>query len=213
MMNVLITAGGTSERIDDVRRITNTSTGRLGTSIAQAFFGMGCKIHYVRGQGAVVPAIAGIDEYVIQSAKDAENTLRSIIANNKIDAIIHAMAVSDFRLKDELQGKISSDADEITLTLTKVPKIIKLFRGLAPDAVIVGFKLVSEMSEAGLLDTGHALLTKYDCDFVLANDTAQLDPNNHKGWLIDRDKSYQIFTGKEEIAKGIGEGVVRLWKK
>ena len=212
-MNILITAGGTSERIDDVRRITNTSTGRLGVAIAQAFFGMGCQIHYVRGLGAVKPEIAGISEYVIQSAQDAEDTLRSVIANNKIDAIIHAMAVSDFRLKSEFQGKISSDADEITLTFAKVPKIIKLFRGLAPDAVIVGFKLVSGVSEGELVDTGHALLTKYDCDLVLANDAAQIDPNNHKGWLIGRDKSYQIFTSKEEIAKGIGEGVMRLWKK
>jgi phosphopantothenoylcysteine synthetase/decarboxylase len=122
------------------------------------------------------------------------------------------MAVSDFRVKERIEGKISSEIEEFTLTFVKVPKIIGMFRELAPKAILVGFKLVSGLGEDELVNAGHDLLLKYDCNYVLANDAARIDPAGHKGWLIQRDKGFKIFTGKEAIANGIKEGVEKIWK-
>jgi phosphopantothenate-cysteine ligase len=215
VLRVLITAGGTSERIDDVRKITNNSTGRLGAALAFAFAEAysGCEIFYVCGRGAAKPDLPGIREFIVESATDLEAVLFDILSKHQIDVIIHAMAVSDFRLKDAVSGKISSDVDEITLTLQRVPKVISKLRGLAPKAVLVGFKLVSGLCENDLIDLGHEQLLKYDCDLVLANDTANLDPAGHKGWLIRKDKSYEIFIGKTEIAFGIVAKVKTLLER
>jgi len=205
-MNIIITAGGTSEPIDAVRRITNNSTGALGAMIAKAFLdalgeGAGCNIFYIMAKGAVRPALDSIIE--IETVADLDAALRSVLAANRIDVIIHAAAVSDYRVKNTASGKISSDTDEITITLIKAPKLMAMFRSLVPQAQIVGFKLLSDACEAELIDVAYALLQKYDCDYVLANDTIQLDPSNHKGFLIDKNKNIEVFTGKDEIAKAI----------
>ncbi|MDR2167744.1 MAG: hypothetical protein LBE35_07850, partial [Clostridiales bacterium] len=137
-MKILITAGGTSERIDDVRRIVNNSTGQLGVALAKAF--RGAEIFYVRGRGAVSPDSSGICEFVVEDATGLERVLRQILDEQNIDVIVHAMAVSDFRVKERIEGKISSEIEEFTLTFVKTPKIIGLFRELAPKAMLVGFK-------------------------------------------------------------------------
>jgi len=62
------------------------------------------------------------------------------------------MAVSDYRIKDAFDGKISSDADEVTITLIKTPKIIAMLRKLAPKAIIVGFKLLFRVDATHLIE-------------------------------------------------------------
>jgi len=99
--------------------------------------------------------------------------------------------------------KISSEKDGLIVVLKKAPKIIAQLRGLAQNAVFVGFKLLSDTDETELLKAGHALLMKNDCDFVLANDlkTVRADgADRHEGLLIKKDGSYERATGKEAIA-------------
>ena len=99
MPNILITSGGTAERIDDARSITNHSTGLLGREIAYAFAREGCKIIYIRGQNAPRPDLPHIREIVIDDVASLETAVNDIFENYEIDIIIHAMAVSDFRIK------------------------------------------------------------------------------------------------------------------
>jgi phosphopantothenate-cysteine ligase len=67
----------------------------------------------------------------------------------------------------------------------------------------VGFKLTSGLAEKETIQAGHSLLIKNDCDFVLANDTADLSPKGHKGLLVKRDGSFEVYHGKAEIAENI----------
>ena len=100
-MKIVITAGGTSERIDDVRTITNSSTGNLGYAIGQAFLrkagaGIVEKVWYLHGLRAKVPEHEAVVDVPITGVLDLQEKLTKVLTEEKIDACIHAMAVSDY---------------------------------------------------------------------------------------------------------------------
>lgn len=94
-MRILITAGGTSENIDSVRKITNSSSGRLGAVIAEQMLQNGHNIVYVHGKKAILPS-GCYERYSITGVRDLQRTMKDILTTQKIDVVIHAMAVSDY---------------------------------------------------------------------------------------------------------------------
>jgi len=217
-MKILITSGGTAEKIDDVRSIVNSSTGKLGCAIAEAFAAQapGAQIFYVCGQSAVRPQ-ADVDVKEISDVESAKNTISRLLMED-IDIVIHAMAVSDYRVKsittpdgtlEMIGGKISSYCDEITIHLERTPKIIDTIRTLSPKSAFVGFKLLSNVPRGTLIDVAYALLRRKDCDFVLANDTAEISKDLHKGYLIDKYRRYTEHSTKAEIAQAIVQATMK----
>jgi phosphopantothenate-cysteine ligase len=99
-MNVLITSGGTRERVDAVRSITNTSTGALGALIAERFAASAATdtIFYVAGPHAKTPRTPKARIVPVGDTASVETALRELLAQHPVHAIIHAMAVSDFRV-------------------------------------------------------------------------------------------------------------------
>ncbi|MGB8450726.1 MAG: phosphopantothenoylcysteine decarboxylase [Anaerocolumna sp.] len=100
-MNIIITAGGTTEPIDSVRSITNTSTGMLGSLIANAFAKISNteKIYYICGKTAVIPPSDKTEIILADTAANLGTAVKKVIATDSIDIIIHSMAVSDYRVK------------------------------------------------------------------------------------------------------------------
>lgn len=102
-MNILITAGGTSEKIDTVRSITNHSTGRLGKMIGELFLAHGHHVTYVTTPQAVHPTFdANLNLIEIETTKDLEAVLLNQFEQQAFDGIIHSMAVSDFTTETTL---------------------------------------------------------------------------------------------------------------
>ena len=99
-MKIMITAGGTTEKIDPVRGITNTATGTLGSLTAEEFVKQGGgrieKIFYVCGKGSVVPALERMDVFMAEGAEDVQDILSDLLTAHTIDAVVHSMAVSDY---------------------------------------------------------------------------------------------------------------------
>ncbi|THE09406.1 phosphopantothenate--cysteine ligase [Enterococcus hirae] len=97
-MKILITAGGTKEKIDQVRSITNHSSGRLGKAIAEAFIAQGpVQIDYVTTKFVAKPTLSDhLRFHIIESTSDLFHTLEQLLQEQTYDAIIHSMAVSDF---------------------------------------------------------------------------------------------------------------------
>lgn len=107
MINVVITSGGTSEPIDRVRKITNSSTGRLGANIANKLIqreDIG-KIFYITTKKAIKPqigvlVISGLSKKLeiieIETTLELKKAVENVLLNNKVDYFIHAMAVSDY---------------------------------------------------------------------------------------------------------------------
>ena len=120
--------------------------------------------------------------------------------------ILEAIVSTDIRTD---KGKMSSQLQDPLILLERTPKILPLFRKLAPDTIIVGFKLLSHVSLDELLDTAYHLLVRNGCDYVLANDASQIDGEFHKGFLIDTDRTIQAFQTKQEIADGITKAILK----
>lgn len=229
-MKIIITAGGTSEKIDDVRTITNSSTGRLGFAIGTAFaekYGEKIDtIYYLHGLRAAYPVHAKVQPVAIGGVMDLQRELQRLLSEETIDAVVHAMAVSDYIVNevttlDKIRGtedpehkadlsgnKISSDIDDLVIHMKKSPKVISQIKGWAPDVKLVGFKLLSNVPHEELIDVGYHLLQKNDCSFVLANDLAEIGRDHHRGYLIHPDKSYDTMETNEEIADMIAKRVL-----
>jgi phosphopantothenate-cysteine ligase len=228
-VDYLVTAGGTSERIDGVRSITNFATGRLGSLIAEKLAGQSgaeCapehgtgKIFYVCGKHAVRPNLGTGGRYMrtievvpVEGVSDLEAQVREILRENKIGAIAHTMAVSDYYVDRVLDAtgnkiknadKIDSSHRELRLVLKPAKKIIGMFHELSPESVLVGFKLLNRVPETTLLDAAYALLVKNNCAAVLANDLTAISGEKHAAFLLDAQKNIVRFETKEQIAQGI----------
>jgi phosphopantothenate-cysteine ligase len=97
----MITAGGTREQIDRVRSIANTSTGRLGALIAEAFsaYASVTKIYYLCGASAALPQSDKAEIIRVSDVASLETAVRDVLGRNQTDAVIHCMAVSDYRVR------------------------------------------------------------------------------------------------------------------
>jgi phosphopantothenate-cysteine ligase len=116
-MNVLVTAGGTTERIDPVRAITNTSTGALGARIAEAFAARTevTRVFYVAPARAVRPESAKIEWIEVSDTASVEAAVTQVLTDQQIDIAIHSMAISDYRIRavttSELLGTQLAEAE------------------------------------------------------------------------------------------------------
>lgn len=222
-INVLVTAGGTYEFIDPVRVITNLSTGSLGAKISEQFSKEKKstskkrkvkinKIFHLSTRYSIIPKGKGIETInSINTSESLEKKIKEIIKTNKIDIIVHAMAVSDYKPLKSNKEKISSENEELNLKLKKTKKIIGGLRALSKDAVIVGFKLMTKTPKAKLLNTGMKLIKDNNLDFCLANDHQKLGEKNHKGFLIDKSFTVKELEGKESIARAICQESIKTF--
>ena len=213
-MKILITAGGTSEPIDDVRKITNRSTGKLGLAIGERLLREYPdkleKLYYLHGETADYPRGPQVEPVRIGGTVDLKERLTEILTRDSIDAVIHSMAVSDYMVDKvttveaiktgvesaEITGnKISSSIDDLAIILKRTPKII-------------GFKLLSNVPHEELIAVAKGLMEKNRCDFVLANDLKEIGGGMHKGYLVHRDGRVDSMETKEEIAEMIARRVM-----
>ncbi len=200
-MKILITSGGCKVPIDDVRHIGNFSSGRYGVELAKAFIDADYdnEIIFFHEKGS-----ARIDEYWTDTF-DPNNQMKyfeyknykeylgvkNLITLYDPDIIVSAAAISDYVL-DQVEGKISSDANELVITLKKGEKVIKSFRGLAPAATIVGFKLLVSPDECDL-NEAIAKAFKSRVDMVVYNDLTDLRNGEYARTVYQLGKHVAIF--------------------
>ncbi len=183
-MNCLVTAGPTYETMDNVRRLTNFSTGRLGTELANFLAAHGHTTTLLIGEQATYPGdrkATNVDIFFTTA-----NLLQKIQAAAKepIDAVFHAAAVSDFtfgkiwlrsaegELAEVKSGKLSTRVGTLLAELVPTPKIIADLRGIFPNAKLVGWKFEVDGDHDSVIQKAEDQLTDYDTDACVANGTA-----------------------------------------
>jgi len=151
-VNCIVTAGPTYAPLDEVRRLINFSTGRLGSELANYLVSRGHSVTLLLGQQATWRG-----EFYAQELVNFGTTadLRARLQERKgksTDAVFHAAAVSDFtfgkvwqRLADGTlepveAGKISSRIGSLFAELAPTVKIISELRSWFPGAFLVGWK-------------------------------------------------------------------------
>jgi len=171
-LHAVITAGPTYEPLDQVRRLTNFSTGSLGAQLASFLKARGIKVTLLTGHYSTYDGPYQAD--VRQSFTTTEDlaTKLEALKESKVDAVFHAAAVSDFSVEGlyrqtnsgELEslksGKVSTRDGAVMAKLVPTPKLIEQLRQWFPDAWITGWKYEVEGSYPELCEkVTHQLAT------------------------------------------------------
>jgi phosphopantothenoylcysteine decarboxylase / phosphopantothenate---cysteine ligase len=169
---VLITAGGTVERIDPVRYITNDSSGKMGFALAEAARAAGADVTLVCGRTDSAPP-NGVKAIKVNSAAQMYEAVMERLPQT--DIVIKAAAVADYRPKETAQQKIKKTSDTMNLELIRNPDILQSIGdwksrddGTA-KLFVVGFAAETADVERHALDK----LNRKKCDLLIANDVSQ----------------------------------------
>lgn len=207
---LLITSGPTRAPLDAVRYITNKSTGRLGALIAEEVIRRGAQVTFVYGRGSQTPVLRGprldhLQLIPIETVDDLITVFKQELPKH-YDALIHPMAVLDFRPDTVRPFKTGSQVEEWIVRLVPTPKAIKLAKELAPDTFLVGFKLEIGKTAEELRQIAVDFLAHTRCDLVIANDLQEIEGGRHTGYFITPDgKITESAVGKEAIARALAE--------
>ena len=222
---VLITSGGSIERIDAVRSIVNASTGELGAKIAEVFLWNGHLVKYIRGPGAKLPTpTPELSVLDVLTSHDLRVNLIEVLLDNSFDVVIHAMAVSDFfveavySISDEFLRKpklitkeknikLSSESNFLALVLKQTQKAIDVIKKIQPETILIGFKLTVGAEKEELIRQANELMKRSDCDFMLANDMNDITDDRHVGYLLSKNGEIVQAKNKDDIAQMIFSAV------
>ncbi|PYI54352.1 bifunctional phosphopantothenoylcysteine decarboxylase/phosphopantothenate--cysteine ligase CoaBC [Paenibacillus flagellatus] len=160
---VLVTAGGTVERIDPVRYITNDSSGKMGYAIAEAAKRMGADVTLVTGN-ATADLPAGVEVVRVQSTLDM---MDAVLARfGETDVVVKAAAVADYRPAQRADQKIKKNDDTMTLELVKNPDILQTLGERKTNQFVVGFAAETNDGERYALDK----VKRKKSDLLVLND-------------------------------------------
>lgn len=175
-MRIVITGGPGSEPIDRVRYITNQSTGELAVKLARRFSEGGHQVELFLGNGAIWRLQTA---NYFQTTDDLERLLNEIVERDRVDAVLHAAALSDFGVGETIvsgkrthASKIPSDAESVLLRLVPRPKLIRHLRELFPNAYIVGWKFELEGTPAGVVQEAVRQIQSNRTDACIVNGSA-----------------------------------------
>lgn len=199
---ILITAGGTREKIDPVRYITNASSGKMGLALADNAYRMGADVTLISTFKADKP----YKNIVTETALEMEKAVKENLSNQ--DCVIMAAAVSDYRVENCAENKIKKQGNKLTLELVENPDILKSICK-TPNKIICGFCAESE----NLLENAKAKIQKKGCDFLIANDISRKDigfnTDENEVYIIDKSLNIKHIEKdtKENIAQRILEEI------
>lgn len=202
---ILITAGPTWVPIDDVRVISNVSSGELGCLLAREAVSLGMETDVFLGPvtypGAVKAGKIVRFRYFDELLKLVSETL----SRKSYDVILHAAAVSDYLMKP-VDGKISSRQEALILRLAPAPKIVEMIRRLNPQALLVMFKLEDKVSDAVLLKRALEAKKRAQADLVVAN---KFQNGKYRGFILGS----KDVLAKTESKKALTKALFRILKE
>ncbi len=207
-MKVLVTAGSTWAKIDDVRIITNRFTGKTGLCLDQGLKRKGHSVTLLINPhclGEAIPLgvgkIKGLRVIPYYYFEEFKKEVTKTIKKQNYDVIIHNAAVSDYKLAKPFKGKISSGKSQ-DLKLISTEKIIKHIRRLASKSMLIQFKL--EPKQKGIIDKAFKSLKVNKSDFVIANALEDLK-TGYKGFLIGRDKKVIALGSRSSLLAALNK--------
>lgn len=200
--NVLVTAGPTREKIDPVRFISNHSTGKMGYAIAKQAGMRGAKVTLVSGPVAL-EAPKGVEVVPVVSAKDMADAVWE--RADKMDMIIKAAAVADYRPVTTYEDKVKKSGDDMNIVLERTDDILAhLGKNKKEGQILCGFS----METKDMLENSKVKLKKKNLDVIVANNLkvagAGFGTDTNIVTLITKDEVKELpILSKEEVADRI----------
>lgn len=167
MVSILITAGPTREHLDDVRFLSNGSSGRMGCALAKAAKLAGHRVALVLGPCTATPP-PDVEVMSVTSALEMQAAAQHAFAG--CDIVIAAAAVSDWRPAHRAPGKPPRGAHALQLQLVPNPDIVAGLAAEKGKRVVVGFALESAAAGiAAAIARGRRKLVDKKLDLVVVN--------------------------------------------
>ena len=189
---ILVIGGGSSEEIDDVRVITNKSTGKMAKHLAETAFSMGAEVQLWMGNST-----EEVGEWIAQEKfSSTEDLNKKIKKMENYDAILVPAALSDF-IPTKSKGKINSQKVP-EVKLKKAKKSIEMIRK-KHKGLLCAFKLGSKIKDNELLEKGKSLLK--NADMVIANHSEALGNEKTKIAIITKKDNTWIEDTKANTSK------------
>lgn len=199
---VVITAGGTKEKIDSVRFISNFSSGKMGFALADEAFNQGAEVVLISTVDAQKP-------YKVVHMQSALEMKEAVEREKDFDCLIMAAAVADYRAKEIASQKMKkTSAEEISIELVKNPDILaQVSKVKSNNQLVVGFCAESE----NILENAKEKINKKGCDFLIANDISRSDigfsSDYNEVYVLNKSGNIEKIakSTKKQIAKKIFE--------
>lgn len=201
---ILLTFGRTEEEIDDVRVITNKSSGKMGFSLYKV----------LKMTGATLKVIAGktdfeIPQDIIKAVRtmDFLKTLEEELKKESYDALIMCAALSDFKPKEKYKGKIKKNIEKLNLELEKNKDVLKEISKLKNKTKFIGFAL----EEKPDIEIAYSKIKEKNLDLIILNTIKTISSETIDLKIITKDKKVFDFgnipkiKGAFEIVKKISE--------
>lgn len=198
---IVVTAGGTREKIDSVRFLSNYSSGKMGTALADISYSQGAEVVLITTVKCEKPYKTIFVDSALEMQKEVEKEFEDS------DCLIMASAVADYRAKEIADQKMKkTDDEEITITFVKNPDILKeICKSKRENQTVIGFCAESE----NLLENAKEKIKNKNCDFLIANDISRKDTGFSSDYnevlILDKNGNIEKIDKalKTEIAKEI----------
>ena len=210
---VLVTAGGTAEAIDAVRRITNRSSGKMGFAIAEQAARRGARVRLVAGVTSLATP-AGVERIDVESASEMREAVMAELSGSTV--VIKAAAVADFTPEHVESEKIKKegleDQSSLMLRLVTTPDILREVCENKGDRIVVGFAAESR----DVVEAARQKIRRKGCDLLVANDISRddagFDVDTNAVLLVTPDGEVEetALLSKREIAGQVLDRVEKI---
>ena len=161
-MRILITAGPTREYLDDVRYLSNASSGRMGYALAEAALTLGHEVVLVSGPVDLRPPL-GCEVRGVETTAQMRDACVSAFPG--CDGVIAAAAVCDYRPIRRVAGKIAKTGEAVTIEMIETDDVLAELGRTKGSRWVVGFALEAENPRERALQK----LRAKNCDWIVLN--------------------------------------------
>jgi phosphopantothenoylcysteine decarboxylase/phosphopantothenate--cysteine ligase len=220
-LKILVTAGGTKEDIDGIRYLSNLSTGRTASEIANYFAVRNHDVTYLHATDSLIPkSQCGLISY--SDFISLNDQIGKLLGSENYDAVIHNAAVSDYSLESvevndkkysaPLKAKINSENETLILRLKKNFKILEKIKKYSKNknVILFAFKFTNTQSEDERLASVRNSFTASSCDFIVQNDlNDRVDKNIQTNFrLFSRGGIVKAAVSSMELAESLEEKIL-----
>ncbi len=200
-MKILVTAGPTREYLDDVRFISNPSTGKMGFEVAQAAARAGHRVVLISGPTHLAPP-QRVRFIPVVSAQNMYKAVLKIFPS--VDAVFMTAAVGDYAPTMKMKGKMKKTAPVLSLKLRRTRDILKTLGQRKRSQTLIGFAL--EVNDP--IHHAQKKLAAKHLDYIVLNGPETFGSDTIKAAILHRD-GRTVFQGRL-TKKSLARRLIRL---
>tara|TARA_R110002111_G_scaffold18931_2_gene46241 strand:- start:73478 stop:74104 length:627 start_codon:yes stop_codon:yes gene_type:complete len=192
-MRILITAGPTREYLDDVRYLSNASSGQMGYALARSAIQAGHEVALVSGPVTLAPP-EGCEVYQVETTDEMFAQCKKLFAD--CDGVIGTAAVCDYRIKTRKAGKIAKTGGAITLELVETIDVLAELGTQKGQRWVMGFALESQDARFNAV---RKLYSK-KCDAIVLNGVSAIGSSENYVEVIDQSQDIvATYSGEKSL--------------